>query len=104
MNKEQIKKLRNFEVEGSILKDENATTFISFIRNEDEFFTAEVFCRNFDEGPDGDEMNVLLEEVCESLLDETEIEIECFKNAEGNKIELTPEAWSELEKIILELC
>ena len=104
MNKEQIKNLRTFEVEGSLVEDENATVFISFIRNEDEFFTAEVFCRNFEQGPDGDEINLLLEDICERSLDETEIEIECFKNAEGNAIELTPEAWSELEKIILELC
>ena len=106
MTIEQIKNLRSFTVEGSLLDDENATEVITFQNpeNDDELFTADVYCRNFENSPDGDEYDLRLEDIYESKLESTEIEIECFKDSEDNKIELDSEAYLELEKIIFEKC
>ena len=105
MNTEQLSKLRGFVIEGGIDYDENSHCEIHFYNEDtDEEYFVEIYCKNFSDAPDGDEMNLPLEEICETRLEETEVELQKFTDGEGNEIELDSEAFKMLNDIINERC
>ena len=108
MTIEEIKDLADdtkFEIEGRLEDDENRTVEIYFHNNKDEDagFTAEVYCRNYDDGPDPDEYHGPMSDCCETKI-QTEIEIESLIDQDGNEIKLSSVAEQALVEILFKKC